>query len=250
MATKKKATKRVPPKVAPSAKGRGRGAGPTKRVGKSTVRKPAQRKAARKTAKSKAPARKTAKSKAPARKTRPLQGLERNTGRGKAPARKVVAGRGSSRPALEAKPAARRRTLAQSKGIQAASKPAERGAVRKKTDAAPTNPKKVRRYDRPGHLNPKYAEELHAKSGASVDEGRAFVAGARGVRDDLAEELGEEAVEKATSGGADVGEEALDQVVPEEQGGPFVETTGDREFADGVDPSNPEGATREPFPTT
>jgi hypothetical protein len=240
MATKKKAKKRVPPKVATSTKGRGRGARPKKRVGKSSVRKPAQRKAPRR----------TAKSKAPAGKTRQATALARKTARGKAPARKAVAGKGSSRPALDAKRPSRRSTPARTKGKQPANKPAERAAIRNKTDAAPTNPKKVRRYDRPGHLDPRYAAELHAKSGASVDEGRAFVAGARGVRDDLAEELGEEAVEKATSGGADVGEETLDQVVPEELGGPFVETTGDREFADGADPSNPEGATREPFPTT
>ena len=36
--------------------------------------------------------------------------------------------------------------------------------------------------------------------------------------------------------------------VPEDRGGPFVVTTGGEEFADDVDESNPEGATREPFP--
>ena len=42
----------------------------------------------------------------------------------------------------------------------------------------------------------------------------------------------------------------LDQVVEEEQGGPFVETNGAQEFAPGTDASNPKSAKREPFPTT
>ena len=43
--------------------------------------------------------------------------------------------------------------------------------------------------------------------------------------------------------------QALEQVVPEERGGPFVETTGGTEFAEGTDASNPKGAKPEPFPT-
>ena len=53
-----------------------------------------------------------------------------------------------------------------------------------------------------------------------------------GVRDDdLAEELGEEAVEAATSGQSPA-EDNLNQEVPEETGGPFVETTADVETGD------------------
>ena len=44
--------------------------------------------------------------------------------------------------------------------------------------------------------------------------------------------------------------EAFNQVVPEESGGPFVETSAGTEFAGGTDESNIEEATREPFPTT
>jgi hypothetical protein len=65
--------------------------------------------------------------------------------------------------------------------------------------------------------------------------------------DDLAETLAEEFVHSATSGEEQT-EEALDQMVPEEIGGPFVETSGTEEFADGVDESNPADAEAEPLP--
>ena len=68
-------------------------------------------------------------------------------------------------------------------------------------------------------------------------------------RDDLVEQLGEEFVEETTSA-EHKGEERLDQEVPEELGGPFVETRADTEFAHGTDPSNPKTSTREPFPRT
>jgi hypothetical protein len=44
-------------------------------------------------------------------------------------------------------------------------------------------------------------------------------------------------------------EGAHDQTV-EEEGGPFIETSGKKEFAHDIDESNPEDAMREPFPTT
>lgn len=111
--------------------------------------------------------------------------------------------------------------------------------------------KPVRREDRPGHLDPRYAAQLRAQSGALNEDHdpSAFINSPRGRKDDLAEELGEAVVEKATSG-EDDGEDVLDQVVPEEQGGPFVETNASEEFGLGTDESNPRGAKREPFPTT
>ena len=66
--------------------------------------------------------------------------------------------------------------------------------------------------------------------------------------DDLAEEMGEEFVEEATSGEA-VAEDVRDEVVPEEEGGPFVETDGRTEFASGTDASNPEDAEPAALPT-
>jgi hypothetical protein len=67
------------------------------------------------------------------------------------------------------------------------------------------------------------------------------------VEDDLAESLAEEFVHSATSG-ENQAEEALDQIVPEEIGGPFVETSAEEEFADDVDESNPTDAEPEPMP--
>ncbi len=105
----------------------------------------------------------------------------------------------------------------------------------------------VRREDRPGHLNPRYVAKLREQSGQREANPRAFLEAPRSPGDDLAEELGEDVVSRATSG-EDETEEALDQVVPEEQGGPFVETNAAQEFAHGTDASNPKGAKREPFP--
>lgn len=107
--------------------------------------------------------------------------------------------------------------------------------------------KAVHREDRPGHLDPRYVAKLREQSGPREHPPRAFLDTPRSPGDDLAEELGEEVVARATSG-EDEGEEALDQIVPEEQGGPFVETNAAQEFAHGTDASNPKGAKREPFP--
>lgn len=66
--------------------------------------------------------------------------------------------------------------------------------------------------------------------------------------DDLAEELAEEFLKSATSG--EYGsEDALDQEVPEESGGPFVIHPARYEFARDVDDSNPIDGAREPLPT-
>jgi hypothetical protein len=67
--------------------------------------------------------------------------------------------------------------------------------------------------------------------------------------DDLAEELGEEYVESATSGEQSA-EAVRDAEMPEETGGPFVETSATTEFGYDTDASNPKGAKRAPFPTS
>jgi hypothetical protein len=82
---------------------------------------------------------------------------------------------------------------------------------------------------------------------AEPDEA-AFLVEARGT-DPLAEHLGEAFVETVTSGEDDE-EERLDAVVPEETGGPFVQSAAQEEFAKGTDASNPRTAKKEPFPTT
>ena len=112
----------------------------------------------------------------------------------------------------------------------------------------------IKRRDASGHLDPAYAKGLlalsgHAEGGGHHDSNdKAFLKHARS-KDELTEGLGEQFVGAITSG-EEQGEEALDALSPEEAGGPFIVTKGKTEFADDVDESNPEGATREPFPTT
>jgi hypothetical protein len=65
--------------------------------------------------------------------------------------------------------------------------------------------------------------------------------------DDLAEMRGEDFVRAATTG-EDVEDDVMEQVVPEEYGGPFVETAASEEFGMGPDESNPEDAMAEPLP--
>jgi hypothetical protein len=85
------------------------------------------------------------------------------------------------------------------------------------------------------------------------DDGNAFIPdpedGPARTRDSLAENLAEEYLQGATGGDA-VAEELNDEVVPEELGGPFVETSALEEFADGTDESNPPDAETEPLPLT
>ena len=107
------------------------------------------------------------------------------------------------------------------------------------------------RRDPTGHLNPKYAADLRARSRASAEDvgsDNAFLRKAR-AHDPLAEELGEEAVMTMTSG-EDQSDRLQDMEVEEERGGPFVTTSAREEFARGTDESNPADGLREPFPTT
>ena len=113
-----------------------------------------------------------------------------------------------------------------------------------KRNAAP----EIRREDRAGHLDPKYVASLLARGAEHKirDDDRAFITEGS-TADDLAEELGEEAVRSMTSGEDDIAAHR-DEYTAEEQGGPFVTSTGSEEFADGIDESNPPDAFREPFP--
>ena len=120
------------------------------------------------------------------------------------------------------------------------------------TMVKPAKPTPVlQRRDATGHLTPQYADELLSHRGelAPPNDDRAF--GASAIRRDaLAEELGESFLRTATVGGEDNDDGALDEVSPEEMGGPFIVTTGATEFAHDTDESNPPDATREPFPRT
>ena len=121
----------------------------------------------------------------------------------------------------------------------------------KKTDTSKVPPPRgpAHGYDGAGHMDPKHAEHLLALSreDRTKDDDAAFVA-ATSTDDDLAEELAEAAVSSMTSGEDELGTQ-LEAEVEEESGGPFVETSGNVEFAGGTDESNIAEATREPFPT-
>ena len=83
------------------------------------------------------------------------------------------------------------------------------------------------------------------------DDGNAFMPdpedGPVLIHDDLAESLAEDFLEAATRG-EEVAEDVREQVVPEELGGPFVETSALEEFANDVDLANPPDASPEPLP--
>ncbi|HXT98331.1 MAG TPA: hypothetical protein VN853_18690 [Polyangia bacterium] len=83
------------------------------------------------------------------------------------------------------------------------------------------------------------------------DDANAFMPDPNGgpahIEDDLAENLAEEFVDTVTRGdGAD--DAAIDGVVSEEIGGPFVFTSAADEFAHDIDAANPPDAEREPLP--
>ncbi|RYZ01334.1 MAG: hypothetical protein EOO73_35855 [Myxococcales bacterium] len=101
-------------------------------------------------------------------------------------------------------------------------------------------------FDGAGHMDPAHAQRLLelGRAGKESDDTEAFPLAAE---DDLAEELAETAVSAMTSGEDSLMDE-LEAEVEEESGGPFIETSGNVEFAGGTDESNIADATREPVP--
>jgi hypothetical protein len=85
---------------------------------------------------------------------------------------------------------------------------------------------------------------------ARRDSGEAFIkepgSGRIRTRDALAETLAQDFLGSAIEGEP---VSLRDDVVPEEDGGPFVTTDGRHEFAKGIDPSNPKDSEVEPFPS-
>jgi len=176
-----------------------------------------------------------------ARKKTSKKAAKKTVARAKKPAAKKTA-----RTASKAK-----KRVASAKTARAIPKKAaaKKKATPKKAPAKTAAAKKpVQREDRSGHFDPKYVAQLRAQSGERTEDARAFFGRPRSG-DDLAEQLGEEVVEAATTG-EDPGEEVQDQVVDEERGGPFIETGGGAQYGYDVDGSNPTGASREPFPRT
>lgn len=92
--------------------------------------------------------------------------------------------------------------------------------------------------------------ELHI--GGRMDDGNAFIrdpgSGRARTRDALAENLAEQFLQSATSA-EEVGQEEFDREVPEESGGPFVRSSGSKEYARTSEAPNIPDAEREPFPS-
>ncbi len=136
---------------------------------------------------------------------------------------------------------------------KAVKKTKKRAASPKKTakrsaKKRPAKKKAVRRRDRAGHIDPTYGKQLREKSGKNARKEQTMPA-FRVREDDVAEDLGEEVIGKATTG-EDEGEDVANAEYAEEVGGPFVVTSGGEEFAEGTDESNPPDAEQEPFPKT
>jgi hypothetical protein len=158
----------------------------------------------------------------------------------KSTARKLV-GKGGAKKSAAKKPVAKQ---AAPKKPVAKKAPPKKLAAKKPVAKRATPKPEIKRRDGSGHLDPAYEADLRARiESKPKDDDRAFDGEA------LGNELGEEFVETVTSG-EDEGAEIRDQNVTEELGGPFTVTTGGTEFAGDVDESNPEEATREPFPRT
>jgi hypothetical protein len=201
-------------------------------AGKKTNKK----KSSKKKAEPRKPVRRTAKASAKTAKTPSRAAKASSQAASKAKGKPAKSKPAKGKPAK--KPSAQAKTLPPAKAKKASAAPRSR---------ASTNG--VHRRDRAGHLDPRYAAELRAKSreGKEESDERAFVGSRTG--DDLAENLGEEVVEAMTTG-EDEAADTLDKFADEEVGGPFVESSGNKEFAEGSDASNPADATREPFPKT
>src|ERR1041384_575946 len=119
--------------------------------------------------------------------------------------------------------------------------------------SALANPRIGRKVIRRSTMSAKNRQKPSPQRQGRSDGGDAFFPdpgeGPARVADDLAEELAEEFLASATTG-QEQGEEALDQFVEEEIGGPFVTTASTKEFAYGFDESNIPGTPPEAYPTT
>jgi hypothetical protein len=152
------------------------------------------------------------------------------------PTSKKVGKKAAALPPRDSKQSASRQAATKAKAPRA-KKPALRPRVRVTAQPPDVTDQKALLRDNLGK------KEGPARAREQPEE---LIRGAAG--DDLAEELGEEFVESATSG--EQAADMRDEEVPEESGGPFVETSGRSEFAYGTDASNPKDAECAPFPTT
>ncbi|MEO8800967.1 MAG: hypothetical protein ABI551_23950 [Polyangiaceae bacterium] len=226
---------------------------------KKTKKKPAAKKPAakKKVAAKKSPVKKIApkkaKAKAAPKKTAPKKAKAKAAPKKAAPkkAKAKAAPKKAAPKKVKAKTAPKKTAP---KKVTAKAAPKKAAPKKAKAKAAPS--KLTRSHnaeshrDGTGHLPKKIAADFRDEARENAKrkaEERPDDAMLKGRTDDVAEEFGEEVVEAATSGQND--EEGRLKELDEEAGGPFVVTSGNTEFAEGTDESNPEDATREPFPT-
>jgi hypothetical protein len=93
-----------------------------------------------------------------------------------------------------------------------------------------------------------FARKLERDRPEREDGGKAFVREDGASRDQFSGELARNFLQAAETGKETL-EELSDEVEDEEEGGPFVETSGSAQFAGGTDASNPKDADVEAFPT-
>jgi hypothetical protein len=186
---------------------------------------------------------------AAAKKTKPKVALKKARSSSKAPPKGRASMKRLSKKVAQAKRPEKKTAPTKRPAKEAAAKKGPTAKVTAKGRPAKAPP--MRRRDGAGHLDPHYAATLREKSreGQARDRDDAFIGRSGHSGDDLAEALGETWVATATSG-EDENEEVFNQKVPEDEGGPFVATTGGQEFAEGTDASNPKWSKREPFPKT
>jgi hypothetical protein len=174
------------------------------------------------------------------------------TGSRRARARKPVRRPAARKAARRRAPAPNRARKAVSKRApEAAGKPARRrvpGAGRARgagprPSAAP-GPRQPLVREAEGELQRSDPVEAAQEDLRALPERPLFDRDVAGRDDDLAEMLGEEYVRSVTSG-EEQGVELRDQPVPEDEGGPFVESSGQKEFGHDEDDSE-----LEPLPTT
>lgn len=109
--------------------------------------------------------------------------------------------------------------------------------------------KRRARYDRPGHLEEAHAERLLHMSARRTSRDEFALVFDSAASDDLATELAEQAV-SSMMGGGETWLDMVDAPVEEDDGGPFLETRGAREFAAGPEAEDDTaGFMREALPT-
>ncbi len=163
-------------------------------------------------------------------------------GKKKSPKRKVEKARRPAPKAAAAKKAPARKT-AKSRAA-APSPPARKPPAPAPAAARRGTPARERRDPLPeGERQLSDPIEAAEEDVRALPEKALFDRDDSGRDDDLAEMLGEEFVRSVTSG-EEQGVELRDEAVPEEEGGPFVESSGQKEFANTEDDSEVE-----PLPT-